>query len=119
MLVDNDYSVPWLTQQQQRHTQAHTQHTHQDEQTHHHHHQQQQQQEAELFPPGVEPGQAVPLLLLMAHPAGPFHRALAGFRTRLLAANIKYDAMVPYCTAALCVTNPYDTALPVPLDPQR
>jgi hypothetical protein len=97
MLADADYSVPWLTQQQQ----LHEQHTHQQPQQDSQpqkqqpaEQQQQQQQQAEM-PPGVSRGQAVPLLLLMAHPCGPFHRALKGFRTRMVAANTLYDAMVP------------------------
>jgi hypothetical protein len=71
------------------------------------------------LPPGVSSGQAVPLLLLMAHPAGPFHKALSGFRTRMVAANILYDAMVPYCTASLCMSNPYEERLAVSIDTDR
>jgi hypothetical protein len=139
MMADADYCVPWLTQQQDRHDQAvHDSHAaaapaaaaaHQQKQqqppaaagassshagtTHHH----QQQQQVPL-PPGVsDPAQPVPLLLLMCHPAGPFHRALAGFRTRILAANIKCDTMVPYSTASLSMTNPYNTAAAVSIDP--
>jgi hypothetical protein len=136
MLADADYTVPWLNQQQQQHEQAHAQYTaalHQTQQQqkasqmkekHPLQQQQQQQQQqgeeaqAEL-PPGVPAGQAVPLLLLMAHPSGPFHKALAGFKTRMLAANIKYDAMVPYCTAALCMANPYEEREAVSIDPDR
>jgi hypothetical protein len=79
------------------------------------HHQQQQQQRISL-PPGVDPSQPVPLLLLMAHPAGPFHKALAGFRTRICCANIKHDTTVPYCTAAICTANPYEKRPPVSVD---
>lgn len=79
--------------------------------------QEQEQSHAEL-PPGAAAGQPVPLLLLMAHPAGPFHRALRCFRTRMLAANIHYDAMVPYCTASLCMHNPYEESLAVAIDPR-
>jgi hypothetical protein len=129
MLADADYTVPWLNQQQQQHEQAHAEHTaalnpqQRAQQKPHIPLQQQQQEEgaaaqAEL-PPGVSAGQAVPLLLLMAHPSGPFHKALAGFRTRMVAANIKYDAMVPYCTAALCMSNPYEEQEAVSVDPDR
>eukprot|EP00775_Hariotina_reticulata_P011522 gene11522-11665_t len=54
----------------------------------------------------------------MAHPAGPFLKALAMFQMRICAANIRYDATVPYCTAAMCMHNPYDDVLPVPRDPK-
>lgn len=122
--------VPWLSNQQELHDQAHMEHLQQQQQqqqnndtTNHqqqqqnHKQQRQQQQQAEL-PPGVKPGQAVPLLLLMAHPSGPFHKALLGFTTRIVAANIKYDAMVPYCTAALCMSNPYEQQQPILVDPR-
>ncbi|KAF8056457.1 LPL1 [Scenedesmus sp. PABB004] len=67
--------------------------------------------------PGVAPGGPVPLLLLMAHPRGPFHHALGAFRMRIAAANIRHDTTVPYCTAALRTANPYDDAPPAPLAP--
>ncbi|WIA15380.1 hypothetical protein OEZ85_002042 [Tetradesmus obliquus] len=85
---------------------------------------QQQQQQQRMrqqrisLPPGLDPSQPVPLLLLMAHPAGPFHKALAGFKTRICCANIRYDTTVPYCTAAICTANPYEQRPPVSINPQ-
>ncbi|KAF6266471.1 putative serine esterase-domain-containing protein [Scenedesmus sp. NREL 46B-D3] len=80
--------------------------------------QQQQQQQPISLPPGVDPSQPVPLLLLMAHPAGPFHQALAAFKTRICCANIRHDTTVPYCTAGICTANPYEQRPPVSVNPQ-
>jgi hypothetical protein len=80
--------------------------------------QQQQQQQRIALPPGVDPSQPVPLLLLMAHPAGPFHKALAAFKTRICCANIKHDTTVPYCTAAICTANPYEARPPTSVNPE-
>lgn len=80
--------------QQELHEQAHAQHTGQSTPGTSQQHtpdassqqQQQRPQQQPELPPGVQSGdQAVPLLLLMAHPAGPFHKALAGFKTRIVA----------------------------------
>jgi hypothetical protein len=54
----------------------------------------------------------------MAHPAGPFYRALAAFKTRICCANIRHDTTVPYCTAAICTANPYEQRPPVSVNPQ-
>jgi hypothetical protein len=71
-------------------------HHHQQQLNDHHNHQQQQQQQQDqlVAPPGCDRQRPVPLLLLMAHPGGPFLKALTIFQTRLCAANIRYDATV-------------------------
>jgi hypothetical protein len=37
----------------------------------------------------------------------------------MVAANTLYDAMVPYCTAALCMSNPYEERRAVSIDAER
>jgi hypothetical protein len=61
-----------------------------------------------------------PLLALMAAPRHAFWRALALFERRALVANIRWDASVPYCTAAVALRNPFrggNPALHEPVDP--
>jgi hypothetical protein len=60
----------------------------------------------------------VPLLVLMCHPSTPFYRGLGAFQQRMACANIHHDPTVPYCTAAMCLTNPFEGKKYLPVDPE-
>mmetsp|Transcript_13281 Transcript_13281/g.21795 ORF Transcript_13281/g.21795 Transcript_13281/m.21795 type:complete len:501 (-) Transcript_13281:324-1826(-) len=49
-----------------------------------------------------------PLLLVMCDPDSPFLKGLASFKRRTVYANTVNDHTVPYCTASLSSTNPYN-----------
>ena len=49
-----------------------------------------------------------PLLINMADPELPFFKALQRFSRLALMANVHYDQMVPYQTAAITMEDPYE-----------
>ena len=49
-----------------------------------------------------------PLLINMADPSLPFFKALQLFKRLTLMANVHYDQMVPYQTAAITMEDPYE-----------
>lgn len=59
-----------------------------------------------------------PLLCLMSHPKLPFMAGLRQFQNLVAMANIHHDRPVPYCTAAFALSNPYESAKAVPIDPR-
>ena len=67
------------------------------------------------------------MLIKMADPELPFFKALERFSRLALMANVHYDQMVPYQTAAITMEDPYERSkssmgrvLSLPLaDPQR
>ena len=85
----------------------------QEQQQQRHEGDQQQQQEKQTARPIP-----VPLLVLMSCPATPFYKGLALFQQRMVCANVHHDPTVPYCTASITLTNPFEDKKHLPIDPK-